>query len=132
MRRTRHAIRVNCPDDLVIGSYPGAFARLIANLLLNSLQHGFERIEEGLIVIEASIDGKYLNLRYADNGKGMEKETVRRIFEPFFTTSRGEGGTGLGMHIVYNVVTRTLKGSIRCKSAPGAGAVFDIRIPLAM
>lgn len=129
LRRTRHTIRVNCPDDLVIDSYPGAFSQMIANLLINSLHHGFENIEEGLIVIEASVDGNDLNLRYADNGKGMEKETVRRIFEPFFTTCRGDGGTGLGMHIVYNVVTRTLKGTIHCESAPGAGAVFDIRVP---
>ena len=61
---------------------------------------------------------------------GLMKGSVRRIFEPFFTTSRGDGGTGLGMHIVYNVVTRTLKGTIHCESSPGAGAVFDIRITL--
>lgn len=131
LRRSRHTIRVNCPEDLVIDSYPGAFSQMITALLINSLHHGFGSMEEGLIIIEASVDGNYLNLRYADNGKGMEKETVRRIFEPFFTTCRGDGGTGLGMHIVYNVVTRTLKGTIHCESAPGAGAVFDIRVPLA-
>ncbi len=131
LRRARHTIRVNFPEDLFIDSYPGAFSQLVTALLINSLRHGFESMEEGLIIIEASVDGNYLNLRYADNGKGMEKETVRRIFEPFFTTCRGDGGTGLGMHIVYNVVTRILKGTIHCESAPGAGAVFDIRVPLA-
>jgi signal transduction histidine kinase len=130
LRRTRHTIRIICPENLVIDSYPGAFSQMITKMLINSLHHGFKNIEEGLIIIEASVTGNHLNLRYADNGKGMERETVRRIFEPFFTTCRGDGGTGLGMHIVYNVVTRTLKGTIRCESSPGAGAVFDIRIPL--
>lgn len=130
LRRTRHTVRVNCPEDLVIDSYPGAFSQIITNMLINSLYHGFENIGEGLVIIEASVGGNHLNLRYGDNGNGMEKETVRRIFEPFFTTSRGEGGTGLGMHIVYNVVTLTLRGTIHCESSPGAGTVFDIRIPL--
>ncbi len=129
LRRTRHTIRVNCPDDLVIDSYPGAFSQIITNLLINSLQHGFEKADNGLIVIDVSVDGEFLNLRYADNGRGMDNTAVRRIFEPFFTTRRGDGGTGLGMHIVYNVVTRTLKGVIHCESAPGAGVVFDIRVP---
>jgi signal transduction histidine kinase len=129
LRRTRHTIRNVCPEDLVMDSYPGAFSQIISNLLINSLQHGFEEITEGVIHIEASVDGNHLNLRYADNGRGMENEALRRIFEPFFTTRRGDGGTGLGMHIVYNVVTQTLKGSIHCESSPGAGVIFDIRVP---
>lgn len=129
-KRTGHTITVNCPADLVIDSYPGVFAQIITNMLLNSLTHGFEDIEKGQVTIEIKPFPDHIHFRFIDNGRGMDKETVRRIFEPFFTTKRGEGGTGLGMHIVYNVVTRTLGGKILCTSSPGRGAAFDILIPL--
>ncbi|MCU0598699.1 MAG: HAMP domain-containing histidine kinase [Desulfobacterales bacterium] len=129
-RRSGHTVTVNCPDNLVIDSYPGVFAQIITNLLMNSLAHGFEDMTGGEIVIEVKHSSNFLHFRFSDNGKGMAPETGKRIFEPFFTTKRGDGGSGLGMHIVYNAVTRTLKGKILCTSAPGAGCTFDILIPM--
>jgi signal transduction histidine kinase len=129
-KRSGHSVTVNCPDDLVIDSYPGVFAQIVTNMLMNSLTHGFEDITGGEIVIEVKPYPDHIHFRFSDTGKGMEPETVRRVFEPFFTTKRGDGGSGLGMHIVYNAVTRTLNGKILCTSSPGKGCIYDILIPL--
>ncbi|MFO7558452.1 MAG: PAS domain-containing sensor histidine kinase [Desulfobacterales bacterium] len=128
-KRTSHKIRVNCPEDLEIDSYPGVYSQIITNFVVNSLNHGFREDEEGLITIDIKKDGEELLIEYSDNGKGMEEETLKKIFDPFFTTSRGFGGTGLGLHIVYNLVTRTLGGKITCFSHPGKGTTFSIRLP---
>ena len=80
--------------------------------------------------MDRASSGDTLELRYADNGRGMAPEVRQRIFEPFFTTARGQGSTGLGMHIVFNVVTATLGGSISCTSEPGQGTSFRVTVPL--
>ncbi|PIP38447.1 MAG: hypothetical protein COX19_12645 [Desulfobacterales bacterium CG23_combo_of_CG06-09_8_20_14_all_51_8] len=129
-KRSGHSIQVNCPDDFVIDSYPGVFSQITTNLVMNSLIHGFEGMARGEIVFDISADNGHLDFHYRDNGKGMSEETVKRIFEPFYTTKRGQGGSGLGMHIVYNIVTQTLGGTIKCASTAGSGVSFDIRIPL--
>lgn len=129
-KRAGHVIQVNCPDDLAIESYPGVFSQIVTNLVMNSLVHGFEGMDGGEIVFDISTDNELLYFHYRDNGKGMSKETVKRIFEPFYTTKRGQGGSGLGMHIVYNLVTQTLGGTIKSFSTEGEGVSFDIRIPL--
>lgn len=129
-KRSGHSITVKCPEHLVIESYPGVFSQIVTNLVMNSLIHGFEGVQKGEIVFEISADNGHIDLHYRDNGKGMSEETVKRIFEPFYTTKRGQGGSGLGMHIVYNIVTQTLGGTIKCASTLGSGVSFDIRIPL--
>jgi len=129
IRKTPHKITIHCPEDLEIDRYPGIYSQIITNFVMNSLNHGFEENQEGVITIDIRKEGGELLINYADNGKGMEKETLKKIFDPFFTTSRGQGGTGLGMHIVYNLVTMTLGGKIRCFSRPGEGTTFSIRIP---
>jgi signal transduction histidine kinase len=97
---------------------------------MNSMIHGFEGIEAGRIELQASVvDGK-LHFRYSDNGQGMHPEVVEKIFEPFFTTKRWPEGTGLGMHIVYNLVNQGLGGKITCTSTRGEGTVFVIVISL--
>lgn len=129
-KRTRHSIQVACPPELALFSYPGAFSQIISNLIMNSMIHGFEGIEAGRIELQASVvDGKLL-FRYSDNGKGMPPEVVKQIYDPFFTTKRVPDGTGLGMHIVYNLVTQVLDGKITCISTEGEGTVFSITIPL--
>jgi signal transduction histidine kinase len=128
-KRSGHTVTVKSPEHLVVDSYPGVFAQIVTNLLINSLTHGFESMVGGEIVIEIKPYPDYIHFRFSDNGKGMEPETVKRVFEPFFTTKRGDGGSGLGMHIVYNAVTRTLHGKIICTSSPGKGCAFDILIP---
>jgi len=129
-KRTAHTITVECPDDLEIDSYPGAFSQIITNLFLNSLEHGFDGIEKGEIILKADKKENMLLFTYRDTGKGMDKPTLNKLFDPFFTTARSKGGTGLGMHIVYNLVSQTLKGQIECGSSLGKGTEFEIKIPL--
>jgi len=128
-KRTRHKIAFECPDDLEILSYPGAFSQIFTNLILNSLIHAFTPEDTGEISIGVVPKGRIIEIIYQDNGKGMPPETSNMIFDPFFTTNRSEGGTGLGMHITYNLVTQSLKGDIKCDSAIGKGTKFTIRIP---
>jgi PAS domain S-box-containing protein len=129
LKKTEHHVQVECPENLKINSYPGAFSQIVTNLVMNSLLHGFSGIDRGEIQIKFSkTDADYL-LTYSDNGVGMDANTYRNIFDPFFTTKRATGGTGLGMHIVFNLVTQTLNGKINCKSAPGKGTFYAIKIP---
>ena len=130
LKKTKHAIRVDCPDDLLLNSFPGAFSQIISNLVMNSLLHGFEGIETGEIIFEVRQENNDVLFIYKDNGKGMTDKTLARIFDPFFTTKRSQGGSGLGMHIVHNLVTRTLGGKIACESQPDRGTTLTIQIPM--
>ncbi|MGE5371722.1 MAG: PAS domain S-box protein [Solirubrobacterales bacterium] len=129
LRKTRISVKVES-DEITIDSYPGDYAQIITNLITNSLTHAFDLGAEGMINIEVRQYGQRIRIIYADNGRGMVPEVMNRIFEPFFTTRRGTGGTGLGMHIVYNLVTLRLGGSIDCESLPGQGAKFIIWLPI--
>ncbi|WP_291329686.1 cache domain-containing protein [Desulfovibrio sp. UCD-KL4C] len=129
-KRTQHKITITCPDDLVLNTWPGAFMQIYSNLIINSLLHGFDGVEAGNISIRVEVTDENLVLYYSDDGHGMAEENVSKIFEPFFTTRRGSGGTGLGMNIVYSLVTSRLGGSITCTSGPGQGTAFIIRLPL--
>ncbi len=129
LKKSPHRVHVDCPDALQINTFPGALYQIISNLVMNSLTHGFSPGTPGQISVLARRDEGMVVLRYHDNGKGMSDDVRAQIFEPFFTTRRGEGGSGLGMHVVYNLVTQLLKGSIRVESAPGAGATFEILLP---
>ncbi|MCP4138331.1 MAG: sensor histidine kinase, partial [bacterium] len=117
--KNRHSININCPDDLEIKSYPGVYFRIINNLIMNSLVHGFDGVEQGEIIIDIAEDAGGIFFSYSDNGNGMDDDTMEKIFDPFHTTARGKGATGLGMYIVYNLVTQTLGGQIECTSAKG-------------
>jgi PAS domain S-box-containing protein len=130
LKRTGHAINVDCPDDLELDSFPGAFSQIVTNLVMNSLQHGFDNIECGRADISVHRNDRGLRFAYSDNGCGMSEADAKRIFEPFFTTRRGQGGSGLGMNVVYNLVTQTLHGRIECRTSPGSGMHVDIHIPL--
>ncbi len=129
LKRTKHLVHIECPASLRLETYPGALYQIVVNLLMNSLIHGLDGIEEGKIWIEAEVDGDSLLLRYRDNGRGMDESVRARIFDPFFTTKRQEGGSGLGMHLVYNLITQLLKGSIECRSGHGEGVEFLIAMP---
>lgn len=128
-KNTKHTIQVDCPERMRIKSCPGAFAQILTNLVMNSLIHGFDGIETGRIVIEISRHDQEIRMRYSDDGKGMDDDTLKKIYEPFFTTKRSHGGTGLGMHLVYNLVTQTIGGVIECSSSPGKGTTFTINFP---
>ncbi len=128
-KRTKHTVTLNCPEDLVISSYPGIFSQIITNLMMNSLAHGFKEVDEGKIDLDIYKEKNLIVLCYTDNGTGMDTDTLEKVFDPFFTTNRSSGGTGLGMHILYNLVTQSLSGHMECTSTPEKGVVFLIRIP---
>ena len=123
-------IEVNCKKDVNIKSYPGLFAQIITNLVINSVRHGFKNKESGNIVIDVKVEDNSLKLLYKDDGNGIPKKNLIKIYEPFFTTNRKDGGTGLGLNIIYNIITVNLKGNIDCKSEEGDGSFFTIVFPL--
>nr|WP_321403214.1 response regulator [uncultured Desulfobacter sp.] len=129
IKKTQHTIHVDTPDDLEINSYPGAFSQVLTNLVINSLLHGFENMEKGTISIAVKNEDRSIMLYYEDNGKGMTPTQQKKIFDPFFTTKRGSGGTGLGMHLVFNLVSKKLNGQISCTSTLNEGTFFTIAIP---
>ncbi|MBF0110113.1 MAG: PAS domain S-box protein [Magnetococcales bacterium] len=130
LKNSKLTVFVICDDSLEVRSHPGAFSQIVINLVNNSRIHAFDPDRPGRITMEISSVEKRLHFIYRDDGKGMDEETRNRIFEPFFTTRRDLGGSGLGMHIVYNLVTQTLGGTIVCQSSPGKGMSVHMDIPL--
>ena len=128
LKTTRHSVSITCPNNIELEGFPGALSQIITNLVMNSLLHGFEGIEQGHIAIEAEQQADKVIILYSDNGIGLNKESQAKIFEPFYTTKRGHGGTGLGMHLVYNLVNQTLQGTIQLQQA-SQGCAFMITIP---
>ncbi|MBN7818326.1 ATP-binding protein [Bowmanella yangjiangensis] len=116
--------------DLEIDSYPGAISQILVNLIMNSVQHAFEKGQPGQVHLNVTLLNGQLELKYQDNGKGMSRETLCHIFEPFFTSARQTGGSGLGLHICKDLVEKVLKGKIACQSSPGQGSQFHINFPV--
>ncbi|MDQ0888410.1 two-component system NtrC family sensor kinase [Paenibacillus sp. V4I9] len=129
IKKTRLRVDVYCDNELILYTYPGALSQIITNLVMNSLNHAYAIEEEGSLTIRVENHQDYIILAYTDDGKGMMQEVLDQIFDPFFTTSRGKGGTGLGMNIVYNLVTQSLNGTIEGSSTLGQGSLFTITIP---
>jgi len=129
-KKTPHTITVTGNRDIVLTSFPGALSQIITNLVMNSLTHAFEDGETGEIRIDATLTGQNAHIHYSDTGKGVSPEVLNRIFDPFYTTKRGSGGSGLGMHIVYNLATRKLGGTVVCESKPDQGISVHLTVPL--
>ncbi|MGK0247611.1 MAG: two-component system NtrC family sensor kinase [Oleispira sp.] len=128
LKMTQHSVNIHCASNINLFGYPGALSQVMTNLVMNSLLHGFENIVKGTITIDVEHHNDHVEIRYADDGQGLTKEGQVKIFEPFFTTKRGYGGTGLGMHLVYNLVSQTLQGSIQLQQVT-KGCAFIITIP---
>lgn len=122
-------LQLQCPNPLPLYSDPGALAQVLTNLVINALIHGLDGQTAAEIRIEVTADDDWIQLNFGDNGRGMTSEQLRQLFDPFFTTKRNQGGSGLGAHIVYNLVTVRLQGSINVQSAPGQGLHYQIRFP---
>ena len=129
-RNSKHSIEIKGDSKIAIDSYPGALSQVVTNLLMNSMIHAYEPGESGQLVFDWQQEGERLSFEYSDDGKGIPPENLSKIFEPFFTTKRGQGGSGLGLHIVYNLVTQKLLGEVECKSKVGVGTKFIIKLPL--
>jgi PAS domain S-box-containing protein len=118
-----------CDREIEIFTKPGAIYQILSNLMINSLTHAYDLTQRGLVSIAAKHDGDNIVLTYQDDGKGIPEQDIKRIFDPFFTTKRGQGGSGLGLNIVYNLVVTTLGGSIEVNSKPYRGTTFTIIFP---
>lgn len=130
LKAGRHTVEINCPDDILIETYPGIIAQILGNLVMNSARHGFDSDRTGgIIQIDGATENGKVTLSYRDDGRGMTGDVLKSAFEPFFTTARGKGGSGLGLSIVYNLVTHKLKGQLTCESSPGQGVLFVITLP---
>ncbi|MFY7863208.1 sensor histidine kinase [Roseateles sp.] len=129
-KHTPFVIHTDLGSGISMNSYPGSLGQVLTNLLINALVHGFEGRTEGEVRVHcAQLSPDEVELSVIDNGRGMDESVRRRIFDPFFTTKLGTGGSGLGMHIVHNIVTNVLGGQIEVFSAPGHGARMLIRLP---
>ena len=126
-REKKIEFKIECDDELQLNSYPGVYAQIFTNLLLNSLQHGFYNKDTGTIGIKADLDKDLLKIQYTDDGAGINKKDLPHIFEPFYTSDQHRG-TGLGLNIVYNLVKQKLHGTITCESEPGEGVLFKIEV----
>jgi signal transduction histidine kinase len=132
LKRAPIALSVDVPEGLAIDGYPGSYGQILTNLFLNAVNHAFADGRSGTISISARPRGNDdVEIIFADNGAGMTPDVQRQAFDPFFTTRRNEGGTGLGLHIVYNLVTQQLGGRMMLDSRLGQGTTFRIIMPRA-
>ncbi|BBC27178.1 adenylate cyclase (plasmid) [Pseudanabaena sp. ABRG5-3] len=131
IKYTPHKVIVCGDEAIVMRSYPGALSQIVTNLVMNSLTHAYQDLDKsGQLQFDLIQQDDKVSIIYSDDGKGISAESLPKIFEPFFTTARDIGGSGLGLHIIYNLVTQNLKGTISCKSEVGIGTKFIITLPL--
>jgi PAS domain S-box-containing protein len=129
LKKTKHKVEVCGDATIAIASYPGAIAQIVTNLIVNSLMHAYQPEEEGLLKFEIKREATRVILEYSDNGCGIPEEHLEKIFDPFFSTAKDRGGSGLGLHIIYNLVTQKLQGKIDVKTSLGLGTIFIISFP---
>ncbi|KJC49062.1 histidine kinase [Bradyrhizobium sp. LTSP885] len=130
LRKHNLTLNVDCEPNLVMNSYPGPYGQVLTNLFLNAVAHAFPDGKAGEVDIQVRASGNdNVEVIFADNGCGMSLDVRRRAFDPFFTTRRDQGGTGLGLHIVYSIVTTRLGGRLALESAPGTGTRIQIVLP---
>jgi signal transduction histidine kinase len=133
LRKKGHEVATECPDDIVLDSYPGALAQVLTNLIMNAVVHAYPDGQAGCMRLTVSRSSRgELRIVFADDGRGIAPEHLGKVFDPFFTTGRDQGSTGLGLHIVYNLVTVTLQGRIAIESWPGQGTRFLVDLPLVL
>ena len=133
LRATKLKCEFYCPSALGVRSYPGALSQIITNLVMNAIVHAYEKDSEGILrlqVFEGESDD--VCIQFSDDGKGISAENISRVWDPFFTTNRSGGGSGLGLHIVYNLVTQQLCGNIEIESDEGMGTTISLFLPRAV
>lgn len=131
LNKAKVQVAIDCPSEILMHSYPGSLSQVFTNLIMNALKHGFDvhQAEKKIQIHIAMLDDDQVEVVFADNGRGVPAELLGKIFEPFVTTARGQGGSGLGAHIVYNQITRKLHGSIQASSEPGQGLTLRMCWP---
>ena len=130
LRKQNLTLYVECQPNLTMNSYPGPYGQVLTNLFLNSVAHAFPDGKAGMIEIKVRASGNdNVEILFSDDGCGMSLDVRRRAFDPFFTTRRDQGGTGLGLHIVYSIVTNCLGGRLNLNSEPGKGTMIKLILP---
>ena len=130
LRKHRLTLNVECEPSLTMNSYPGPYGQVLTNLFLNSVAHAFPDGRAGTVDIKVRAAGNdHVEIVFADDGCGMSLDVRRRAFDPFFTTRRDQGGTGLGLHIVYSIVTNRMGGRLDLESEPGRGTRVQMVLP---
>ena len=131
LKREEHELKIAIPEMILMDSYPGPYGQVLNNLIMNAIVHAFDGRQHGVMRLTADlIDDKQVRLLFSDNGVGVSEGNLSKIFDPFFTTRLGQGGSGLGLHICYNIVSSVLGGSIEVRSVLGSGTSFEIILPL--
>ncbi|GHF84975.1 ATP-binding protein [Thalassotalea marina] len=128
-KRKNYSINLTVDENFTLVTYPSAWNQILTNFMTNSHMHGFEDQDSGNINIHFTEENGFLTLHYSDDGKGLSEDIRKRIFDPFVTTKRGQGGSGLGMNIVYNLVTAKLGGTIKCLAVE-QGCAFQVKVPI--
>ncbi|HAX75623.1 MAG TPA: serine/threonine protein kinase [Cyanobacteria bacterium UBA11372] len=129
LKQTPHTVTVSGDDDLKITSYPGAIAQIVTNFVTNSILHAYPQGNSGHLKFWVARRDEQIVMQYQDDGCGIPAKHLDKIFDPFFTTARNRGGTGLGLNIVYNLVTQKLSGTIDVQSQVGSGTRFTLLLP---
>ncbi|KGJ91839.1 sensor histidine kinase [Colwellia psychrerythraea] len=129
LKKTTHCIKVHCDPHIEIYTHPGAIAQIIINLIINSIAHGFPNINRGEMTIDISMVQQRLIILYSDNGVGVNEQQLEKLFDPFYTTQANKGGTGLGTHIIKNLIVDTLNGSIDASSKENEGLSYSMTFP---
>ncbi|BDM81750.1 sensor histidine kinase [Acaryochloris marina] len=130
IKRSGHQLNILGDDDIVLTQDPGIFAQIITNLVTNSIKHAYPSDINGTLQLQITAANNQVILDYCDDGCGISQDLLNKIFDPFFTTARHIGGTGLGLHIVYNIVVQSLNGTIDVQSQEHKGSQFKITFPL--
>lgn len=123
-------INTEIPAGIGCDSYPGPLGQVIVNLIQNAMIHAFAGRAQGTLSISASLKGERVEMRFSDDGKGMESGILAHIFDPFYTTQLGQGGSGLGLSIARNIVTGVLGGTLQVSTELGQGSCFSLNLPL--
>jgi len=129
LKGSHYTLDIAPAEALQMDSYPGALGQILTNLNSNALTHAFAGRPDGHIAVTTQAGPDSVRISITDNGNGIDSASLQRIFDPFFTTRLGKGGSGLGLYIVYNLVTRTLGGQIDVQSTPGTGTRFTLALP---
>lgn len=132
LRQSPHRIELDLPKNMMLDSYPGPLGQIVQNLVDNALIHAFDPGVKGVVTVSGKADeanGQYL-IEVRDDGRGMSEDVLSKIFDPFFTTRRGQGGTGLGLHITHQLAVDILGAQLDVRSSPGEGSCFSIRLDI--
>ncbi len=130
IKASKVQVELECDPTIDLTNYPGSWSQIITNFITNSLTHGYKKGQEGIISISAKAEDDKLKFIYCDDGNGIPNDIKTKVFDPFYTTNRENGGSGLGLNIVYNIVTQQMGGTISLESNNGSGVIFTILVPI--